>query len=110
MERSAQMYPDADLVLFQPKPTEHRLFTNLFRLHSRRKVCEIGYEQTRMDLWHRRETLGPLFAKHGLSLRLDSLADPARSVWDCLDHPEENETNVADRLDAVLQALEASLK
>jgi len=58
MERSAQMYPDADLVLFQPKPTEHRLFTNLFRLHSRRKVCEIGYEQTRVDLWHRRETLG----------------------------------------------------
>ncbi|HEX7599255.1 MAG TPA: patatin-like phospholipase family protein, partial [Polyangia bacterium] len=110
MERSAQMYPDADLVLFQPKPTEHRLFTNLFRLHSRRKVCEIGYEQTRADLWHRRESLGPLFAKHGLSLRLDSLADPTRSVWDCLDHPVGKASNVADRLDAALQALEASLK
>jgi predicted acylesterase/phospholipase RssA len=110
MERSAQMYPDADLVLFQPKPTEHRLFTNLFRLHSRRKVCEIGYEQTRVDLWHRRETLGPLFAKHGLALRLERLGDSHRNVWDCLDHPAEKESSVADRLDAALQALEASLK
>jgi NTE family protein len=110
MERAAQTYPDADLVMFQPKPTEHRLFTNLFRFHSRRKVCEIGYEQTRMDLWNRREALGPLFAKHGLSLRLDILADPLHSVWDCLARPGEREAKVADRLDAALQALEASLR
>jgi NTE family protein len=110
MERAAQTYPDADLVLFQPRPTEHRLFTNLFRLHSRREVCEIGYEQTRMDLWRRRETLGPLLAKHGLSLRLEGLRDSARSVWDCLDHPAEKHASVVDRLDAALQALEVSLK
>ena len=110
MERAAQTYPDADLVLFQPKPTEHRLFTNLFRLHSRREVCEIGYEQTRMDLWNRRETLGPIFTKHGLSLRLDRLADPTRTVWDCLDGPMEADSGVAGRLDAALRVLEASLK
>jgi len=110
MERAAQTYPDADLVLFQPKPTEHRLFTNLFRLHSRREVCEIGYEQTRMDLWNRRETLGPIFTKHGLSLRLDRLADPTRTVWDCLDGPMEADSGVAGRLDAALRVLEASLR
>ena len=110
MERAAQTYPEADLVLFEPESSEHRLFTNLFRFHSRRKVCEIGYEQTRMDLWNRRETLGPIFEKHGLSLRLDILADATRSVWDCLEHPAEREPSVVHRLDAALQALEASLR
>lgn len=106
IERSAQLYPEADLVLFEPKPTEHRLFTNLFRFHSRRKVCEIGYEQTRMDLWNRRETLGPVFAKYGLTLRSDLLADPSCTVWDCLKHPAEGESGVAAQLDAALRILE----
>ena len=110
MERAAQLYPDSDLVLFEPEPTEHRLFTNLFRFHSRRKICEIAYDQTRRDLWNRRETLGPLFEKHGLALRLDILADPTRSVWGCLEHPPGREANVADRLDAALNALEVSLR
>lgn len=109
MERYAQGYPGADLVMFQPEPTEHRLFTNLFRFHSRRKVCEIAYDQTRKDLWNRRKTLGPLFEKRGLSLRLDVLSDPARSVWDCTGATGGRAPSVTDRLDAALQALEASL-
>jgi NTE family protein len=108
MERAAQTFPGTDLVLFEPEPTEHRLFTNLFRFHSRRKVCEIGYEQTRKDLWNRREALVPLFKKHGLSLRLDLLTDPARSVWGDEDHQAGTQPNVTDRLDAALKALEAS--
>ena len=111
MERAAQTHPHADLLLFRPEPTEHRLFTNLFRFHSRHKVCEIGYEQTRQDLWNRRETLGPILEKHGLSLQLDILADPSRSVWDCLDREgAAREPNVAERLDAALKRLEASLR
>jgi len=109
MERAAQSHPDSDLVLFQPESTEHRLFTNLFRFRSRRKVCEIAYQQTRRDLWRRRELLGPLFDRHGLSLRLDVLADPQRSVWDCLGHSGPMESSVTDRLDGALRALEASL-
>jgi len=109
IERSRLTYPDADLMLFEPKPTEHRLFTNLFRLHSRRQVCEIGYEQTRTDLWNRRDTLGPVFARHGLALDLDILADGQRRVWDCLGGVRHKRTTVADRLDAALAALEAAL-
>jgi len=108
MERSAQLYPEADLVMFEPESTEHRLFTNLFRFHSARQVCEIGYEQTRLDLWTRRETLGPILEKHGLGLRLEYLVDPMRSVWDCLDEDRAG-PNVAERLDAALRALEAQL-
>ncbi len=110
MERSAQAYPDSDLVLFQPDPKEHRLFANLFRFHSRRKVCEIGYDQTRADLWNRREILGPLLQKHGLSLRLKVLTDPSRTVWDCIKGYPERRGNVVERLETTLQALEASLR
>jgi len=107
MERAAQSHPDSDLVLFQPESTEHRLFTNLFRFRSRRKICEIAYQQTRQDLWRRREQLGPLFEKHGLVLQLEVLADPYRTVWDCIEHPRER--SLADRLDAALRDLEAGL-
>ena len=109
MERAAQSHPDSDLVLFQPESTEHRLFTNLFRFRSRRKICEIAYQQTRQDLWRRREQLGPLFEKHGLTLQLDVLADPYRTVWDCLEHPNRRELSVADRLDGALRVLETGL-
>lgn len=112
MERAAQAYPDADLVLFQPEPTEHRLFTNLFRLHSRREVCAIAYEQTRQDLWNRRATLGPLFEKHGLALDVAGLTDPGRGVWDALDgtRPRPRPAGVAERLDKALRILEAGVK
>jgi predicted acylesterase/phospholipase RssA len=109
MERAAQSFPDSDMVLFQPEPTEHRLFTNLFRFHSRRKVCEIAYQQTRADLWARRDLIGEVLRKHGLDLRLEVLADPGRSVWDCLGLPGTREPHLADQLDATLRLLEASL-
>jgi len=107
LERAAQAYPGADLVMFQPRATEHRLFTNLFRLHSRHKVCEIGFDQTRLDLWTRREALGPVFARNGLELREDLLAEAGRSVWDGLEPPRPR--RVAQRLDAALRTLEGGL-
>ena len=109
MERAAQSHPDSDLVLFQPESTEHRLFTNLFRFRSRRKICEIAYQQTRQDLWRRRELLGPLFEKHGLGLQLEVLADPYRSVWDCIENPKARELSLADQLDGALRVLETGL-
>jgi len=35
------------------------------------------------------------------------LADPYRTVWDCIEHPRER--SLADRLDAALRDLEAGL-
>ena len=111
MERSARNFPNADILIFEPRPTEHRLFANLFRLHSRRKVAEIGYEQTRMDLWERRASLGPILARRGLTLDVDALSDPGRSVWDCLaSYQGEPPGTAYERLDAALKVLEAELK
>jgi len=110
VERAARSYPDADLVLFEPESTEHRLFTNLFRFHSRLEVCEIGYAQTRKSLWNRRRVLGPILEKHGLGLRLEVLDDPDRAVWDCLGPARREGLSVAEQLDAALRTLEASLR
>jgi predicted acylesterase/phospholipase RssA len=110
IERAAHNYPAADLVLFEPESTEHRLFTNLFRFHSRREVCEIGYDQTRKSLWNRKRTLGPILEKHGLALRKELLEDRARRVWDCLGPPGRHGHSVADQLDATLTELGASLR
>jgi len=110
IERARLNHPAADLVLFEPETTEHRLFTNLFRFHSRREVCEIGYDQTRKSLWNRRRTLGPILEKHGLTLRRGILADRGRSVWDGLGPPSRSGFTVADQLDATLLELRASLR
>jgi predicted acylesterase/phospholipase RssA len=110
LERYSQIFPGADMVLFEPEPTEHRLFTNLFRFHSRRKVCEIAYDQTRKDLWRRRKELEPILARNGLALRRDILMDPNRSVWDCTGRGKDREAAVADVLEAALRSLEASLE
>jgi len=108
IERAAHSYPEADLLLFEPESSEHRLFTNLFRFHSRNEVCEIGYEQTRKSLWKRRRTLGPILERHGLALDLRALADPGRSVWDCLGPDAGQALSATEQLDAALRTLEAS--
>lgn len=110
IERYARTYPGADLVLFEPEPTEYRLFTNVFRFHSSLKVCAIAYEHTRRQLWQRRAALGPVLARHGLALRAELLDDPARSVWDSLELPPEDPPGVADRLDAALRRLESEFR
>lgn len=106
MERVAHAYPKADVLLFEPEATEHRLFTNLFRFRARHEICQIGYEQTRKDLWRRRKLLGPVLARHGLTLQLDILADPNRKVWGCLRHAVPGSTQVTEQLDAALRMLE----
>lgn len=109
MERYAQTYPRASLMLFEPDPTDYRLFINVFRFHSALKVCEIGYEQTRLDLRRRRDELAPVLVRNGLELRDDLLADPTRTVWDSLGTPAPETSGVAGRLDAALRRLEAGL-
>ena len=81
--RYATRFPDADLVLFEPGRDEYAMFfSNIFSFASRREVCELAYKNTRHELWERRRTLGPLFAKHGLTLRLDVLKDDRRTIWE----------------------------
>ena len=80
-----ERYPDADVLLFEPRRDDYRMFfTNIFTFSSRRAVCEHAYLATRRDLRERAEFLGPVLARHGLHLRHEVLADEERTVWDGL--------------------------
>jgi len=80
-----ERYPEADVLLFEPRRDDYRMFfTNIFTFSSRKAVCEHAYLATRRDLRERAESLGPVLARHGLHLRHEVLADEERTVWDGL--------------------------
>lgn len=106
-------YGDAEALLFEPRSDDYRMFfTNIFRLSSRRAVCEHAYATLREDLLARYDELAPVFARHGLSLSRDVLEQP-RDLWAAVGLPAERRAGHApgpltdlesalDRLDAWL--------
>jgi NTE family protein len=81
MERYESDYPDADIVLFQPNRDDAEMFfTNIFSYASRRRLAEHAYQKTRRELFERRHELGAVLARHGVTIRLDVLADSYRHL------------------------------
>ena len=81
MRQYADDYPHADVLLFEPSKMDGALFfTNLFSYSSRRRLCEHAYQQTRAELWQRRQTLQPVLARHGIKLNLDVLRDASLTL------------------------------
>jgi len=79
--RYSKDYPGLDLVMFEPTRADADLFfTNIFSYSSRRRLCEHAYQKTRADLLSRSEQLTPVFARHGITLRMDVLRDPTRTL------------------------------
>lgn len=77
MERYGHVFPNSDIVLFEPQHGDGEFFfTNPFSYASRRRLCEHAYQRTREELWARRHDLSEKFAKHGLELNLEILKDP----------------------------------
>jgi hypothetical protein len=74
-------YRGADVLLFQPEPDDGEIFfTNVFSYATRQRVCEHAYARTRRDLVNRTAELEPAFARHGIRIRHDLLADPRRRL------------------------------
>jgi hypothetical protein len=109
----ANRYQDADVVLFEPRRDDYRMFfTNIFTFSSRKAVCEHAYEATRRDLLARYDELEPIFEGHGLRLRRDVLEDTRRSLWRGVGLPGTGRRHAGtkhtlDRLSADLDRLEA---
>jgi hypothetical protein len=76
MERYGHLYPNADIMLFEPQHGDGEFFfTNPFSYASRRRLCEHAYQRTREELWNRRHDLSEKLDKHGYRLNLDVLRD-----------------------------------
>ncbi len=81
MERYSRLYPDADVVLFEPARDDPEIFfTNIFSYSDRRRLCEYAYQRTREELRRRADELEPVLARHGVSIDRAVLADASRSL------------------------------
>ncbi|MGO8740744.1 patatin-like phospholipase family protein [Rhodoblastus sp.] len=81
MERYARLYPDADVVLFEPARDDAEMFfANIFSYSDRRRLCEHAYQRTREELRRRAGEFEPILARHGVSIDRDVLADNSRSL------------------------------
>jgi hypothetical protein len=107
LARYVQQYPDVDQLVFEPNETDGDLFfTNAFSFASRRRVCQLGYRNALDDLRQRRETLAPMLAAHGLSLRAEVLDDANRTVLSALPPAPPRSTETTARLRRALDDTE----
>lgn len=69
-------HPGADVLLFEPRSDDARMFhSSILSVSKRRQLCEHAYQQTRRDLRRRAVELEPILARHGLSLNRAVLDD-----------------------------------
>lgn len=81
MERYQHVYPDADIVVIEPRRDDREMFfANVFSYADRRRLCEHAYQQTRADLLRRSGALKPILARHGLVLDEAVLRDKSRTL------------------------------
>ncbi len=88
MEKYRTQYPDADVVLFEPdREDADMFFANIFSYAQRKRLCAAAFEKTRQTLAARAGSIAPVLSRHGITLRLDRLADTKRRVTHALTDP-----------------------
>ena len=88
MEKYARQYPNADVLLFEPdRENADMFFASIFSYAQRRRLCALAFATTRHNLCARAGALAPIWARHGITLRGDRLADGSRGITDALDDP-----------------------
>ena len=110
LSKYSSAYGNADVVLFEPDPGDAKMFfVNIFSFANRWRVCEHAYQSTRRDLLARRSELEPIFARHGIRLRLNVLEDTARCFYSGLvnDVGGRPTTPLTQRLQNTLDQLQA---
>jgi predicted acylesterase/phospholipase RssA len=93
MERYANEFPDADVVLFEPAQDDAVIFfANVFSYADRRRLADHAYRHTLAELKRRADELEPVLRRHGVELdravladldrRLPSSPSQAGALWD----------------------------
>ncbi len=103
-------YPGADVLVFEPRRDDLEMFfTNIFSFSSRKAVLEHAYRTTRRALFERRDSLAPVFARHGLRLRTETLAED-RDLWVQVGLRGPARQSPAARADGLLDRVEAVIR
>jgi hypothetical protein len=107
LARYTQQYPDVDQLVFEPNAGDGELFfANAFGFAARKRVCELAYRNTLADLRARRDTLRPMLAAHGITLRDEVLDDERRTLAGGLSPPSPRSTDTTARLRRALEDVE----
>jgi predicted acylesterase/phospholipase RssA len=107
LARYTQQYPDVDQLVFEPNAGDGELFfANAFGFAARRRVCELAYRNTLADLRVRRDTLRPMLAARGITLRDEVLDDERRTLVGGLSTPPPRSTETTARLRRALDDAE----
>ncbi len=106
LSRYRREAPEAEVVVFEPRPEElPRYMRNIMRTSGRIRIAEFAYRSTMATLDADFKRLSTVFARHGLVLRPACARDRARVK----NHAERASEGVTTRLAASLAALEADL-
>jgi len=108
------VYPDADIIVIEPRSDDYIMFfSNIFSFSNRKGVCEHAYRTTRAFLREHAEEISPRLDRHGLRLLPDVLNDTERTLYGeegplqrRLPPSSTQEADLAlDRIDEVLERL-----
>lgn len=81
MKVVAHDYPDAPVLLFEPKRNDARLFfSSVFSFKARKMICEEAYQMTRESIRNRADEMEDALRPFGIKLRHDVLADDKRTL------------------------------
>jgi NTE family protein len=98
MERYSRQYPGASILLFEPdREDADMFFANIFSYWQRKRLCAIAFAKTRQNLVTRAAVMAPVLRRHGIAIRHDRLADPARDVRMALNDPRPLRPDSAHR-------------
>ena len=107
LAKHQQQFPDIDQLIFEPNAQDGELFfTNAFSFANRQRIAEIAYRNVLADLRTRADTLEPVLAAHGLSVREEVAGDTTRSIMDGL-QPRPRKTETTARLHRALDDIDA---
>lgn len=110
-EKYRSSHASADLLLLEPdRDDEMIFFTNIFSYTSRIAFCEHAYQTTRKVLRARSEELSELLEPHGMSLRLDRLDKPDRTLAESMGYRHLGHSSVGRGLASTLDELEDLLE
>lgn len=115
MGRYSHDFPDADVVLFEPRRDDAEMFfANVFNYSERKRLSEHAYQRTRAELRRRYAELRPILARHGVTIDKAALADEVRTLsrsdGTIGRHRAVRRAGSAGQLDHTLDRLEALLR
>jgi predicted acylesterase/phospholipase RssA len=106
-----ERFPHSDRVLLEPdRHDEAMFFANVFRYAERQELANHAYQCTRRDLIAQAKAIKPVFARHGIKLRMDRLHDQHRTFSTAADSEFSPTHEVTRDLAQTLQNLNSQLQ